>query len=104
MNEMLPIFDDQVTTLSPSSPETVTASQRQALKSAFEKLGVRDARAQFRIVEELTGQRIEAVRELESRHAQTLIHRLADRVNSVGRINTGNAWDDREADTWIDNL
>ena len=56
------------------------------------------------MVEDLTGKRIASVQELQERDAQTLIHRLADKVSSIGRENTGNTWDDREESTWIDKL
>lgn len=106
MNDLLPLFDGDEIAHSATQPltKTLTVSQREALKKAFAELGVTDAPGQFAIVEELTGQRISSVEELQERHAQTLIHRLGDKVAAVGRKNTGNAWDDREEDTWIDRL
>lgn len=106
MDDLLPLFDGDNTPSSASAPETqtLTASQREALKSSFAKLGVADARGQFAIVEELTGQRITSVQDLQERHAQTLIHRLVAKIDSIGRKSTGNTWDDREEDTWIDKL
>lgn len=105
MDDLLPLFEgDDTAPAAPTPSPTMTVSQREALKKAFAKLGVTDARGQFAIVEELTGERITSVQKLQERHAQTLIHRLADKVNSMGRKNTGNTWDDREEDTWIDKL
>ena len=104
MSDFLPIFDDETTKPQEQPVETITESQRIAIRGAFVQLGIVDARGQFEIVEELTGHRITAVAQLEARHAQTLIYRLGDRVKSAGRKNTGNAWDDREEDTWIDKL
>lgn len=106
MDDLLPLFDGDDSAQSSLAPlaSRLTASQREALKKAFAQLGVADARGQFAIVEELTGQRITSVQELEERHAQTLIYRLANRVTAIGRISTGNAWNDREEDTWIDRL
>ncbi|TFB67197.1 hypothetical protein E3N86_00030 [Cryobacterium sp. Hz7] len=105
MNDLLPIFDD-----GPSQPESapltqaLSESQRDALRKSFAQLGILDARGQFAMVEELTGERITSVQELAAHHAQALIHRLDDRVASIGRRSTGNAWADREEDTWIDKL
>ena len=106
MDDLLPLFDGESTSPSAPAPGTnvLTESQREALKKSFAALGVTDARGQFAIVEELTGMRITSVLQLQERSAQTLIHRLSDKVNSVGRKNTGNTWDDREEDTWIDKL
>ena len=104
MDDLLPLFDTPKR--SPSAPATtpMTSSQRDALRKAFAMLGVSDARGQFALVEELTGQRISSVLELKERDAQTLIQRLAGKVDSLGRKNTGNTWDDRDEDTWIDKL
>jgi hypothetical protein len=106
MNDLLPIFadDDPPQSGAGLSADTLTESQRNALRSSFAQLGIGDARQQFAMVEELTGQRITSVQQLTARHAQTLIYRLVDKVNSVGRRSTGNTWDDREEDTWIDKL
>jgi hypothetical protein len=106
MDDLLPLFDDHEHAQSVPAPSTnaLTGSQREALRKAFASLGILSARAQFEMVEELTGQRITSVLDLREQHAQTLIHRLADKVNSLERKNTGNAWDDREEDTWIDKL
>ncbi|TFC87149.1 hypothetical protein E3T24_05665 [Cryobacterium sp. TmT2-59] len=107
MDHLLPLFEsDDNSSGEPQAMSTVmmSISQRDALKKAFEQLGVTDARGQFAIVEELTGQRIASVGDLEGPHAQTLIYKLADRIDSAGRKNTGNAWGDREEDTWIDKL
>jgi hypothetical protein len=106
MDELFPLFEPEDTTKPESAPldRQMSGSQRDALKTAFAALGILDARGQFAIVEELTGKRITSVKELQERDAQTLIHRLAAKVNAIGRRNTGNTWDDREEDTWIDKL
>lgn len=106
MNDLLPLFDDRESDGDASIPlpDLITAAQREALRKAFAQLDVSDARRQFAIVEEMTGQRIGTVQELEAQNAQALIYRLENRVNLIGREVTGNAWDDREEDTWIDKL
>ena len=87
-----------------TSPMMITPDQRNAIRNAFQRLGVTDAREQFDIVYQLTGQRVRSPNELESRHAHALISRLVDRIRTQGVERTGNAWDDREEDTWIDKL
>jgi DNA polymerase-3 subunit epsilon len=82
----------------------MTSLQRQMIRELFAQLGVTDARSQFEKVAELTGVRIASVTELEVAPASVLIHRLKGRVASSGRANTGNAWADRDEDTWIDRL
>ena len=106
MDGLLPLFSDEESADSEPEPVTksLTSSQREALRKAFVRLGVLSAREQFAIVAELTGQRIKSVQDLQESHAQTLIHRLEEKANSIGRQNTGNAWNDREEDTWIDKL
>ena len=78
--------------------------QRDAIRELFAKIGVVSAREQFDIVAELTGVRIASVAELESGPASVLIQMLRGRAARSGRASTGNAWADREEDTWIDRL
>ena len=106
MSDLLPIFDDlpDEQTKPDKAEEKITESQRSVLRVSFSKLGVNDAPGQFALVKELTGQCIKTVQELEARNARILIFRLEEKVRSIGRKSTGNAWDDREEDTWIDKL
>lgn len=78
--------------------------QRQAIRELFAQLGVTEARAQFDMVAELTGVRIASVVELDTGTANVLLQMLQGRVARSGRANTGNAWADRDEDTWIDRL
>jgi hypothetical protein len=104
MSNALDIFDEVPTRpTDPSSvPSMMTAPQRDAIRSGFAELGVSTATDQFAMVLELTGRHITSVAQLEARHAQTLIYGLEEKVRTLGRKNTGSAWDDREEDTWID--
>lgn len=77
---------------------------RGQVRQAFAKLGVTTAREQFAVVAELTGQRITSVAELTQRQAQTLLLSLSRRIEATGTKSTGNAWADRDEDTWIDKL
>jgi hypothetical protein len=105
MNDLLSLFNDHGSHSSDGAAlDTISAAQRSAIRSAFARLGILDARSQFAVVEELTGQRITSVGDLKARHAQTLIYGLEGRVANAVRKNTGNSWDDREQDTWIDKL
>lgn len=85
-------------------PAPMTPLQRQMIRDLFAQLGVAEARDQFDMVADLTGVRIAAVTDLEVAPANVLIHQLKGRVSSIGRTNTGNAWADRDDDTWIDRL
>jgi hypothetical protein len=107
MSDALDLFDDssENAPVSTSSiPELMTESQRQSIRRGFADLGIAGARDQFAVVEELTGQRINSVAQLESRYAQKLIYGLAEKARTSGMKNTGSAWDDRDEDTWIDKL
>lgn len=82
----------------------LTPAQRLGIRDLFAQLGVTEARAQFELVAELTGVRITAVHELDAATANVLIPMLRGAVARAGHANTGNAWADREEDTWIDRL
>jgi hypothetical protein len=105
MDDTLPLFPD-----SPAQPtevlgpRTVTESQRKVLRGFFDQLGLSTAREQFSVVEEITGQRIGKVQELTEQNAMMLIFQLPNRIKSATQVNTGNAWADREQNTWIDKL
>lgn len=96
--------DDSAHPVSEPLPKLMTASQRAIIRDAFGKLGLATAREQFDVVEEMTGVRITAVSDLEQSAAQSLIYRLESRVKTANKKNTGNSWDDRDEDTWIDKL
>ena len=100
------LFDLDDTTGSPQqeAPALMTDAQRTQIRDLFARIGVTTAREQFDIVAELTGVRITAVGQLASENANTLIPMLSARAARAGRVNTGNAWADREEDTWIDRL
>lgn len=102
MSEPFPLFDHD----EPSEVElaAMTDSQRGRLRAAFADLKLPTAAAQFDLVEQLTGRRIRSPLELNSAEAQALLVQLRFRVEQSGRTRTGNAWDDREEDTWIDRL
>lgn len=86
------------------SAALMTSVQRQMLRELFAQIGVSEARDQFRIVSELTGVSITAVTELEVAPANVLIRQLKARVASMHRSSSGNAWADRDEDTWLDRL
>ncbi|PPG59648.1 hypothetical protein C5C27_09545 [Rathayibacter sp. AY2B7] len=82
----------------------MTDAQRGQIRIAFAHLGISAAREQFDVVEQLTGQKLFSDRHLERRHAQNLIIGLQHRVHATGSNRSGDAWADREEDTWIDRL
>ncbi|MCS3442811.1 hypothetical protein [Microbacterium phyllosphaerae] len=83
----------------PMSPE-----QREEIRALFSTLGIAVAQEQFGIVDALIGVRLQSVTDLDSKNAGVLIPRLRKRVESRQRTPSGNSWNDREEDTWIDNL
>lgn len=87
-----------------SGPKPMTEAQRHVLRELFGSLGVTVAGKQFDLIEELTGQRIRSVGDMDERAAAGLIIRLRHQATAVARPNTGNAWADRDEDTWIDKL
>jgi hypothetical protein len=97
-------LDDSVPAANDAAPTPMITLQRQTIRELFAQIGVVDARAQFDVVAELTGVRIASVAELEAGPANVLIQMLRGRAARSGRPSTGNAWADREEDTWIDLL
>ena len=85
-------------------PLPMTDGQRSEIRELFAQLDIVTAVRQFDVTAELTGVRIAAVGELDAATASRLIGGLERRVQNAARVTTGNAWDDREEDTWIDRL
>ncbi len=105
MGDVLSLFDDEREPEDvPATPAMMTESQRAEIRSLFNALGIQTAREQFDFVAEATGTRITSVLELDAPTANVLISRLRGRVAAHGRTFTGNAWEDRTEDTWIDRL
>jgi hypothetical protein len=102
---MLPLFDEEPSSEDQrSDPVMMSDLQRSEIRSLFESLEVRAARQQFDLVAEITGTKISSVQDLNGATAQRLIGRLRTRVANLGRASTGNSWDDRTEETWIDQL
>ncbi len=106
MSDAIPLFDDADEDLPrpQAQPVMMTATQRAEIKDLFGRLGIAVAREQFRVIYELTGNRINNVGELQAAQAHRAIDGLRKRVAALGSVRTGNSWDDREEPTWIDNL
>lgn len=106
MSDLLSVFDDKDDHAEPTSarPLPMTDGQRSEIRELFTRLDVSTAALQFEVTAELTGTRISSVGELDAATAHRLIGALKRRVVSSGRVITGNSWDDREEDTWIDRL
>ncbi|WP_454130537.1 hypothetical protein [Microbacterium aurum] len=98
-----PDVDDRATP-PPAAVPMMSADQRTKIRALFGELGITTAREQFGVVKELTGTTITSVADLTAATAHRLVERLAARVRDVGKTRTGNSWDDREEDTWIDRL
>jgi hypothetical protein len=106
MSDLLSVFDNNNDDAEPTSitPLPMTGEQRSQIRELFARLEVSTAPRQFEVTAELTGVRIASVGELDAATAHRLIGALKRRVEALGRVTTGNPWDDREEDTWIDRL
>lgn len=107
MSELFDLFSDPAATASVTTPVPValmTDEQRSEIRQLFSELGLSSVREQFDLVDVLIGVRLRSVAELQTRPAALLIVRLKERVASQVRTTTGNAWADRDEDTWIDKL
>lgn len=106
MSDTLSIFDDE-----PSEPDTsaheptlMNDGQRARIREFFSQLGITAAREQYALVEEITGQPIDRVDQLTEANAQLVIYNMPARIENRRASRTGNAWADRDEDTWIDRL
>lgn len=104
MSDLLAVFDSDDEESPTQRPLLMTARQRAEIRALFTELGVTAASRQFEVVMQLTGTRITSVVHLEAAAAQRLIAALQRRVADRSRVRTGNSWDDRSEDTWIDRL
>lgn len=84
--------------------EPMSQDQRETIRGLLSELDLRTAKEQFDLVDALVGVRLHAVTELDIKTAARLIPHLRERVASAKRRSTGSSWDDRDEDTWIDNL
>ncbi|WP_349426542.1 hypothetical protein [Microbacterium sp. LWS13-1.2] len=106
MSDLLSVFDDNDHGAEPAivRPIPMNRAQRSEIRQLFAGLNVATAAQQFEVTAELTGVRITSVHELDAATAHRLIGALKRRAQASGRVTTGNSWDDREEDTWIDRL
>lgn len=103
-DQLFSLGDEPKDITQPAPAIMMSDAQRADIRALFTQLGVTDAQGQFTIVGELTGTTIASVSELTAAVAARLINGLQARVALAGKGRTGNAWDDREEDTWIDRL
>ncbi|GAA1659464.1 hypothetical protein [Microbacterium flavum] len=103
-DQLFSFGSDAVHDAHPPQVMMMSDAQRATIRALFEELGVPDAKSQFAIVGELTGTTIGSVNELTASAAARLINSLRSRIAALGQSRTGNAWVDREEDTWIDRL
>lgn len=103
-DQLFSFGEDSASATHPLPVIMMSEVQRATIRELFAQLGVGDAKSQFTIVGELTGTEIRSVNDMTATTAARLIDRLQSRIASAGQARTGNAWDDREEDTWIDRL
>lgn len=102
----LNIFDEPSDTpvTDSTDPRPMSDYQRSEIRSLFQRLDVTTAGEQFQLVRDLIGVQLTSVTQLTAADAQRLLSRLTVRVTASARTPTGNAWADRDGDTWIDKL
>ncbi|WP_413353916.1 hypothetical protein [Microbacterium sp. 1P06AB] len=103
-DQLFSFGSDAVHDARPAQVMMMSAEQRATIRALFEELGIAGAKSQFAIVGELTGTTIGSVSELTASSAARVINGLHSRIDAIGQSRTGNAWVDREEDTWIDRL
>ncbi len=106
MSDLFSLFDEtgQESATASQAPLMMSEDQRQEIRALFGTLGIATAREQFAVIEELTGTRIGSVSELSATLAHRSIDGLRRRIRTQSETRTGNSWDDRDEDTWIDRL
>lgn len=72
------------------------------LRESLAKSGAQSMAERQRLVEEIVGRPVPALRELTIPEARKLLESLAARRQSAA--GAGSSWDDRDGDTWIDRL
>lgn len=104
MVDELPLFEIRTEDNPASRRQRLTASQRSTIATLFAELGISLARDQFALIKEATGLSISRALDLDESAAQTAIHALRARVQSMHATRTGDAWTDRTDDTWLDKM
>lgn len=105
MSELFEHFDPQGSTPAPPQTATpMTTEQRSVIRALFAELALSQAREQFELIDVLIGMKLRSVEDLDARNAARLIPRLKKRVETRKKTPSGDAWRDREEDTWIDHL
>ncbi|MBM0123463.1 hypothetical protein [Pimelobacter simplex] len=82
--------------------EMLPAWQIDALRAALDRCGVDSMNDRQRLVAEIVGRPVAALKELTAAEAGALRDELHRRAPENTR--SGSAWDQREGDTWIDRL
>jgi hypothetical protein len=108
VSDVLSVFDSPEERALPdrnlSASSLMTDSQRKLIREAFARLEIADAKSQFSLINDLMGLSIKSVADLSFQSANILLPLLKTRVDRLGQRYTGNDWDDRTEDTWIDKL
>lgn len=86
----------------PASPP-ITNAQVQAIRQAFDAVGITSMEERQQIIESCTIRPVANIRELLAKDVRPILSRINQRMTSKGPA-TGSAWDNREEDTWIDKL
>ncbi|MEU4450207.1 hypothetical protein AB0F44_02700 [Nocardioides sp. NPDC023903] len=86
-----------------AAAQPAAAWQIEQLRTALDTLGMTEMSERQRVVEELVGHPITALKELTYDEVRPLLEGLHAR-KAASPTSSTSAWDDRDEDTWIDRL
>ncbi|MFI5623463.1 hypothetical protein ACIA03_08365 [Nocardioides sp. NPDC051685] len=89
--------------VAPPAPQAIADWQVKQLRAALDALGTSEMTDRQRIVEEIVGRPVAALKELRYDDVRPLLEGLHARKSATSTT-AGSAWDDRDEDTWIDRL
>jgi hypothetical protein len=108
----MPVYDEASSLFeidAPAQPANILAplpiktEQIQMIREAFEKAGVVRQDERKALIESVLVREVASLRELKAVEARRILQRI-EGLRSRKPESTGSAWDNREADTWIDKL
>lgn len=96
-------IDGTVPTPNVLAPLPIKSEQIQQIRDAFEEAGVASQDDRRALIESVVVREVASLRELKAVETRRILQRI-NGLRSSSSATTGSAWDNREADTWIDKL
>lgn len=96
--------DEPDATAAPEPERTrILTSQVAQIRGALDGLELATMHDRQRVIEEILGRRVTALRDLYADEVRVVLEGIHARKPKA-RTTSGSAWDDRDEDTWIDRL